>query len=145
MVIQTLEDMLCSRVIEFEDSWEKYVFLIEFAYNNRYQLSIQMAPFEALFGKKGKLNPRFIGPYEILERVGLLAYKLALPSELDRIHNVFHVSILRRYRSDPFCVISPETVEIHIDLSYEEEPVHILARDVKDLRNKRIVLVKVLE
>ena len=52
------------------------------------------------FGKKGKLSPRFIGPYEILEQIGLVAYHLALPPELAKLHNVFHVSMLRRYRSD---------------------------------------------
>ena len=64
------------------------------------------------FGKKGKLGPRFIGPYEIIERVGPVAYRLALPPELGKIHNVFHVSMLRRYRSDPSHIISPETIEL---------------------------------
>ena len=56
--------------------------------------------------EKGKLNPRFIGPYEVIEKVGLVAYRLALPPELEKIHNVFHVSMLRRYRSDPSHVVS---------------------------------------
>lgn len=79
------------------------------------------------FGKKGKLSPRFIGPYEILERVGPVAYKLALPPELDKIHNVFHVSMLRRYRSDPSHILPTESVDVQPNLSYEEEPVKILA------------------
>ena len=58
------------------------------------------------FGKKGKLSPRFIGPYEVIEEVGLLAYRLALPPELEKIHNVFHVSMLRRYMLDPSHVVS---------------------------------------
>ena len=85
------------------------------------------------FGKKGKLSPRFIGPYEVIEKVGIMAYKLALPLELEKIHNVFHVSMLRRYRSDPSHVVSLETIELKSDLTYEDEPVEILAREVKEL------------
>ena len=96
------------------------------------------------FGKKGKLNPRFIGPYEVIGKVGPVAYRLALPPELENIHNVFHVSMLRRYRSDPSHVVSLETIQLRPDLTYEEEPVEILAREVKELRNKKILLVKVL-
>ena len=79
------------------------------------------------FGKNGKLNPRFIGPYEVIEKVGPVAYRLALPPDLEKIHNVFHVSMLRRYRSDPSHVVSMETIELRPDLTYEEEPVEILA------------------
>ena len=96
------------------------------------------------FGRNGKLSPRFIGSYEVIEKVGPVAYKLALPQELEKIHNVFHVSMLRRYRSDPSHVVSSETIELRPDLTYEEEPVEILAQEVKELRNKRIPLVKVL-
>ena len=96
------------------------------------------------FGKNGKLSHRFIGPYEVIEKLGPVAYRLALPSELEKIHNVFHVSMLRRYRSDPTHVVSSETIELRPDLPYEEEPLEILAREVKELQNKRIPLVKVL-
>ena len=82
------------------------------------------------FGKNGKLSLRFIGPYEMIEKVGPMAYRLALPSDLEKIHNVFHVSMLR-YRSDPSHVVSSETIELRPDLTYEEEPVEILAREVK--------------
>ena len=80
------------------------------------------------FGKNGKLSPRFIGPYEVIEKVGLVAYCLALPPELKKIHNVFYVSMLRRYRLDPPHIVSSETIELRPDLSYEEEPVEILAQ-----------------
>ena len=80
----------------------------------------------------------------MIEKVGLVAYRLALPPELEKIHNVFHVSMLRRYRSDPSHVVSLEVIELRPDLTYEEEPVEILAREVKELRNKRISLVKIL-
>ncbi len=96
------------------------------------------------FGRKGKLSPRFIGLYEIVERIKLVAYRLALPPELQKIHDVFHVSMLRKYRSDPSHIIPTEDIEIRSGLSYEEEPVQILAREVKELRNKRVPLVKVL-
>ena len=90
------------------------------------------------------MSPRFIGSYEVIEKVGLVAYRFALPSGLEKIHNVFHVSMLRRYRSDPSHVVSSETIKLRPDLTYEEEPVEILAREVKELRNKQIPLVKVL-
>ena len=96
------------------------------------------------FGKKGKLSPRFIGPYEILERVGHVAYRLALPPKLSKLHNVFHVSMLRRYRSDESHVLHVQEVHVHPDLSYNKESKSILAREVKQLRNKKVPLMKVL-
>ena len=94
--------------------------------------------------ENGKLSPRFIGPYEVIEKVGPVAYRLALPPDLEKIHNVFHVSMLRRYQSDPSHVVSSKTIKLRPDLTYEEEPVEILARKVKELRKKKILLVKVL-
>ena len=107
---------------------------------------LKVSPWKKVirFGKKGKLSPRFIGPYEVIEQVGPVAYRLALPSELERIHNVFHVSMLRRYKSNPSHVVSLEIIELRPDLTYEEDPVEILAPEVKELRKKRIPLVKVL-
>ena len=69
---------------------------------------LKVSPWKKVmrFGKKGKLSPRFIGPYEVIEKVGPVAYRLALPPELEKIHNVFHVSMLRRYKSDPSHVVS---------------------------------------
>ena len=99
---------------------------------------------EGRFGEKDKLSPRFIGPYEVIEKVGPMPYRLALPPELEKIHNVFHVSMLSRYRSDPSHVVFSETIELISDLMDEEEPIEILAPEVKELRNKRIPLVKVL-
>ena len=96
------------------------------------------------FGKRGKLSPRYIGPYEVIERVGPVAYRLALPPELSQIHDVFHVSMLRRYRSDPSHILQAQPLELENDLSYEEEPIAIVAREIKVLRTKNIHLVKVL-
>lgn len=93
---------------------------------------------------KRKIESNFIGPYEIVERVGPVAYRLALLPKLQKIHDVFHVSMLRRYRLDSSHITSIEDIEILPDLSYEEEPIEILAREVKKLRNKRVPLVTVL-
>ncbi|KAL5563785.1 hypothetical protein UlMin_033532 [Ulmus minor] len=107
---------------------------------------LKVAPMKGVmrFGKKGKLSPRFIGPFEILERIGKVAYKLALPPELSSVHNVFHVSMLKKYVSDPSHVLEHEPIQVNEDLTYEEKPVQILDRKDKTLRNKVIPLVKVL-
>ncbi|KAK8528246.1 hypothetical protein V6N12_074780 [Hibiscus sabdariffa] len=107
---------------------------------------LKVSPWKKVlrFGKKGKLSPRYIGPFEVLEKVGPVAYRLALPPEFDKIHNVFHVSMLGKYRSDPSHVFEPEEVELNPDPTYEEEPVMILDIEVKRLRNKNVSLVKVL-
>ncbi|MCF7184040.1 hypothetical protein L3H42_11115 [Corynebacterium sp. MC-13] len=95
------------------------------------------------FGRKGKLSPRFIGPFEILERVGEVAYRLALPPSLSSVHPVFHVSMLRKYVLDESHIISFDSVALNPDLSFEEEPIAILDRQVRKLRNKDIASVKV--
>ena len=86
---------------------------------------LKLSPWKGVvrFGMRGKLSPRYIGPYEIIEQVGSLAYRLALPSELSKIHNVFHVSMLRKYIADPSHVLEEQPVSLQKDLSYEEEPV----------------------
>ena len=96
------------------------------------------------FGKKGKLSPRFVGPFEILKCIGKVAYELALPPTLAGVHNVFHVSLLRKYILDPTHVLNYEPLKIKGNLTYEEIPIQIL--DCKDqvLRTKTISLVKVL-
>ncbi|KAL5552742.1 hypothetical protein UlMin_040143 [Ulmus minor] len=96
------------------------------------------------FGKKGKLSPRYIGSFEILERIGKVAYRLALPPELSSVHNIFHISMLRKYISNPSHVLENEPIEVHEDLTYEEQLVQILDRKDKSLRNKVIPLVKFL-
>ncbi|KAM1450625.1 hypothetical protein ACFX2I_037845 [Malus domestica] len=96
------------------------------------------------FGKKRKLRPRYIGPYQIVERVGEIAYQCALPQELTRVHNVFHVSMLRRYVSDPSHVIPHQPLEINLDLTYDEVLMTILDWKDKVLRNETVRMVKVL-
>ena len=80
----------------------------------------------------------------IVEKIGLVAYRLDLSEELFRVHNVFHISMLRKYISDPSHVLEAPEIELRDDLSYEEQPVQILDREEKELRNKTISLVKVL-
>ncbi|TYK06676.1 pol protein [Cucumis melo var. makuwa] len=218
---QILEDMLRACVLEFSRSWDSHLHLMEFAYNNSYQATIGMAPFEALYGrccrssicvgevseqrlvgpelvqttnaaiqkikahiltaqsrqksyadvrrkdlefdvgdmvfpkvapmkdvlrfeKKAKLSPRFVGPFEILERIGPLAYRLAFPPSFSAVYDVFHVSMLRKYVTDPMHVVDYEPLQINENLSYEEQPIEVLAREVKVLRDRGIALVKVL-
>ncbi|KAL4035263.1 hypothetical protein IC575_003944 [Cucumis melo] len=217
---QILEDMLRACVLEFSGSWDSHLHLMEFAYNNSYQATIGMAPFEALYGKccrspvcwgevgeqrmlgpelvqttnaaiqdpssyldkesaqksypdvrrkdlefevgdmvflkvapmkgvlrftkKGKLSPRFVGPFEILERIGPVAYRLALPPSFAAVHDIFHISMLRKYVADPTHVVDFEPLQISENLSYEEQAVEVLAREIKKLRSREIPLVKIL-
>nr|GEV40684.1 hypothetical protein [Tanacetum cinerariifolium] len=97
--IQTLEDMLRACVIDFRNGWVKHLPLVEFSYNNSYHARIKAAPFESLYSQKcrspvcwaeGKLNPRYVRPFKVLEKVGSVAYKLELPQELSRVNNTFY-------------------------------------------------------
>ena len=96
------------------------------------------------FGKKGKLSPRFVGPFEILERVGVVAYRLALPPSMSGVHDVFHVSMLRKYIRDPSHVLPHQEFEITPEVKYEVKPLRILDHMEKVLINKTIPLVKVM-
>ncbi|WMV40704.1 hypothetical protein MTR67_034089 [Solanum verrucosum] len=202
-------------------NWDDHLPLIEFAYNNSYHSSIQMGPYEALygrrcrspigwfevgevgligpdlvhqamekvkviperlktahsrqnsytnvrrrplefevddwvylkvspmkgamrFGKKGKLSPRYIGPYRIVKRISNVAYELDLPQELATVHPVFHISMLKKCMGNPSLIVPIENVGINDSLSYEEIPVHILDRQVRKLRTKEVASVKVL-
>nr|GEZ46135.1 hypothetical protein [Tanacetum cinerariifolium] len=96
------------------------------------------------FGIKAKLSPRFIGPFEILDRVGEVSYRLALPPQLSHVHDVFHVSLLRGYKYHPLHVITCPLDQIRTDLSYVEEPEAILDRQDEIMRKKTIPFVKIL-
>jgi hypothetical protein len=106
---------------------------------------LKVSPTKGIFrfGKKGKLSPRFIVPFEILEKVEVVAYRLALPPNLSSIHLVFHVSMLRKYLSDPSHVMEVQLVELREDMSYEVQPEEIMDRQVRKLRSKDITSVKV--
>ncbi|XP_070029923.1 uncharacterized protein [Nicotiana sylvestris] len=109
------------------------------------QVLLRVSPMKGVmrFGKKGKLSPRFIGPFEVLRHVEEVAYELALPPSLAGVHPVFHVSMIRKYHSDPTHVLDFSSVQLDKDLSYVEEPVAILDRQVRKLRSKNIASVKV--
>ena len=218
--IQTLEDMLRACIIDFGGTWDLHLPLVEFSYNNSYHASIQMPPYEMLygrrcrtpscwlepgekqfagpeivqmtaekvniakdalrvarerqksyadkkrrpfdfkegemvmlkvspwkgiirFGKRGKLSPRFIGPFKILEKVNEQAYRLNLPPELDGIHSTFHVCYLRKCLANETSVIPLEDVSIDPKKRIIDEPIEILGRKQKKLRNKVIDLVLV--
>ena len=96
------------------------------------------------FGKKGKLAPRYIGLFEILQRVGEVAYQLALPPQLFMIHDVFHVSLLRKYDPNVSHILDWQELNLQENMKYEEQPREILDVQERVLRNKVIPLVKVL-
>ncbi|XP_073120469.1 uncharacterized protein [Henckelia pumila] len=96
------------------------------------------------FGKKGKLSRRYIGQFKILEKVGARAYHVALPPNLECVHNVFHISLLRKYVANPSHVIRHEPVEWTPDLSYEDIHVQIMDNQVRRYRNRELKMVKVL-
>ncbi|XP_028093708.1 uncharacterized protein LOC114293779 [Camellia sinensis] len=96
------------------------------------------------FEKKGKLSPRFIGPFEILDKIGEVAYRLALPPQPAKVHNVFHVSMLRKYEPHSSYIINWKEINLDEDVTFEEKPVKILDRREKKLRGKTIPLVRVL-
>ena len=94
--------------------------------------------------KSRKLTPRFIGPYQITRRIGLVAYEIALPPHLANLHNVFHVSQLRKYVADPTHVVEQDDVQVSKNLTLGVGPVRILDSQVKQLKGKEIQTVKVL-
>nr|GFC84776.1 putative reverse transcriptase domain-containing protein [Tanacetum cinerariifolium] len=117
---------------------------LEFQTGNHVFLKVSPARGVRRFGIKGKLSPRFIGPFEILDRVGEVSYHLALPPQLSHVHDVFHVSLLRGYKYHPLHVISYPLDQIRTDLSYVKEPEAILDRQDKVMRKKSIPFVKIL-
>nr|CAB3502855.1 unnamed protein product [Digitaria exilis] len=186
---QILEDMLRACALQYGSSWDKSLCYAEFSYNNSYQQSLRMSPFEALYGRKcrtplfwnqsgegkvfgpevlkqaedlsfeigdfvylkvspmrgvkrfnvkGKLAPRYIGPFKILERRGEVAYQLELPEKLAGVHDVFHVSQLKKCLRVPEEQIPLEELNVQEDLTYEEYPVKILEESERVTRNKVI-------
>nr|GFC80662.1 putative reverse transcriptase domain-containing protein [Tanacetum cinerariifolium] len=117
---------------------------LEFPIGDHVFLKVSPARGIRHFGIKGKLSPCFIGPFEILDRVGEVSYRLALPPQLSHVHDVFHVSLLRGYTYHPLHVISYPLDQIRTDLSYVEDLEAILDRQDRVMRKKTIPFVKIL-
>ena len=106
---------------------------------------LKVSPWKGIirFRKRVNLGPRFIGPFKVLARVGKVAYRLQLPAKLSEIHNVFHVSQLRKCVPDEIAIVPLDDIQVDNSLNYVEKPIAILERKTKTLRNKEIGLVKV--
>ena len=107
---------------------------------------LKIAPWKGVirFQHRGKLNPRYIGPFRILERIEPVAYRLELPLKLSHIYNVFHVSMLKKYVPNLSHILEIPPIELEEDLSFEVQPVAIIDQGMKQLRSKVIPMVKVL-
>nr|GEV37281.1 putative reverse transcriptase domain, ribonuclease H-like domain, aspartic peptidase domain protein [Tanacetum cinerariifolium] len=108
------------------------------------KVMLKVSPWKGVvrFGKRGKLNPRYVGPFKVLKKVGAIAYKLELPQELSRVHNTFHVSNLKKCYSDDPLVVPLEGLQLDGKLYFVEEPVEIMDHEVKQLRQSRVLIVK---
>ncbi|GKD99171.1 putative reverse transcriptase domain-containing protein [Tanacetum coccineum] len=170
--IHTLEDMLRACFLDFGGSWDVHLPLVEFRITiikNRLKAArdrlksyadkrwkplefsvgdyvlLKVSPWKGVvrFGKKGKLAPRFFGPFEIIEKVGPVAYMLNFPEELDGVHDTFHASNLKKCLADPTLQVPLDEIQVDARLNFVEEPMEILEREFKKLKRSRIALVKV--
>ncbi|GJW73495.1 putative reverse transcriptase domain-containing protein [Tanacetum coccineum] len=116
---------------------------MEFQVGDRVMLKVSPWKGVVRFGKRGKLNPRYVGPFKVLEKIGTVAYKLELPQELSRVHNTFHVSNLKKCYSDEPLAVPLEGLHVDDKLHFVEEPIEIMDREVKRLKQSRIPIVKV--
>ncbi|GKA30752.1 putative reverse transcriptase domain-containing protein [Tanacetum coccineum] len=109
------------------------------------KVMLKVSPWKGVirFGKRGKLNPRYIGPFKVLAKVGTISYILELPQQLSRVHSTFHVSNLKKCLSDEPLAIPLDEIHIDVKLHFIEETVEIMDREVKRLKQSRIPIIKV--
>nr|GEZ09533.1 putative reverse transcriptase domain-containing protein [Tanacetum cinerariifolium] len=150
--ILTLEDMLRACAIDFGKGWVNHLPLVEFSYNNNYHASINVAPFEALYGQSvvhqfvdgswRNSNPRYVGPFKLLEKIGKVSYMPKLPEELSRVHNTFHVSNLKKCHGDESLAVPLDGLHFDDKLYFFEDPVEIMDHEVAsdDLRGALFVI-----
>ncbi|GJX75634.1 putative reverse transcriptase domain-containing protein [Tanacetum coccineum] len=147
--IQTLEDMLRACAIDFVGNWDTYLPLVEFSYITKFSVGdkvlLKVSPWKGVvrFSKRNKLSPRYVGLFEIVERVGPVAYRLCLPQELVGIHDMFHVSNLKKFLADANLHVPLEEIKIDNGLHFVEDPIEIMDREVKKQKQSHIPLVKV--
>ncbi|GJZ54661.1 putative reverse transcriptase domain-containing protein [Tanacetum coccineum] len=116
---------------------------LEFSVGDYVLLKVSPLKGVARFGKKRKLAPRFVGPFEITERIGPVSYRLRLPEKLNGVHDTFHVSNLKKCLADPTLQVPLDEIQVDDKLNFMEEPVEILEREFKKLKRSRIAIVKV--
>ncbi|GKB43053.1 putative reverse transcriptase domain-containing protein [Tanacetum coccineum] len=155
--IQTLEDVLRACVIDFRNGWERIQVArdrqksytdvrrkpLEFQVGDRVMLKVSPWKGVICFGKQRKLNPRYIGPFKVLAKMGNVAYRLELSQQLSRAHSTFHVSNLKKCLFDEPLAIPLDDIHIDDKLYFVEEPVEIMDREVKWLKKSRIPIIKV--
>nr|GEY80392.1 putative reverse transcriptase domain, ribonuclease H-like domain, aspartic peptidase domain protein [Tanacetum cinerariifolium] len=116
---------------------------LEFQVSDRVMLKVSPWKGVVRFGKRRKLNPRYVGPFKVLAKVGTVAYRLKLPEQLSRVHSTFYVSNMKKCLSDESLAISLDEVHIDDRLRFVEEPVKVMDREVKWLKQSRIPIIKV--
>ncbi|GKE55932.1 putative reverse transcriptase domain-containing protein [Tanacetum coccineum] len=158
--IQTLEDMLRACVLDFGGSWDVHLPLVEVGEGQLIGPELVRKPLEfsvcdyvllkvlpwkgvVRFVKKGKLASRFVGPFEIIEKVGPVAYRLVLLEELNGVHDTFYVSNLKKCLADPTLQVPLDEIQVDAKLNFVEVPVEILEKEFKKLKQSRIAIVKV--
>ncbi|GJR24921.1 putative reverse transcriptase domain-containing protein [Tanacetum coccineum] len=142
-MVESVVRQLCGLRLEKKSYADKRRKPLEFSVGD--YVLLKVSPWKGIvhFGKKGKLAPRFVGPFEIVEKVGPVAYRLDLPKELDGVHDTFHVSNLKKCLADPTLQVPLDEIQVDAKLNFVEEPVKILEKEFKKLKRSRIAIVNV--
>jgi hypothetical protein len=142
-VVRRIQDNLKAAKLRQESYVKKRCRPLQFEIEDHVYLKVSPMKGVKRFGVKGKLSPRYIGPFPILEKCGMVAYKLKLPPSLAGVHDIFHVSQLKKYLKAPVDVVLPEVAPFEIDLTYPEHPIKILDQKSRVTRHKMIKFYKV--